>query len=143
MATVRVVPTTAPDVESRIVQMTQTFVRCFNEGDFDTIASLYAEDAICMPPNQRSAPGIESIKELFKWFRNAGTSNLKLTPTHIVQGTEFVLTNGTYSVNTTLPNGTAFTDLGKYLCVYEKQNNGEYKVLYDCWNSDVPVPMTH
>ncbi|HWR36774.1 MAG TPA: nuclear transport factor 2 family protein [Clostridia bacterium] len=138
MATVRAIPSQVSDIENRIQSMTQLFVRCYNEGDFETLASQFTNESVVLPPNQRSAPGISAIRELFKWFHDAGANNLKLDVTNIVQGTEMVLVSGTYSITMPLPSGTHFHDRGKYLTNYQRQNNGDYKIIFDCWNSDLP-----
>jgi ketosteroid isomerase-like protein len=51
---------------------------------------------------------------------------------------------GTYKITMTMPGmDKPMDDHGKYLTIWEKQNDGSLKIKVETWNSDVmPVSMT-
>src|SRR5262245_34992793 len=53
---------TAAD-ETALKEITQTWFKSYNGVDADTIAALYAEDAVLMPPNRPAARGRAAIRE--------------------------------------------------------------------------------
>lgn len=52
-------------------------------------------------------------------------------------------TSGKYQLSFTDEQGRTVRDKGKYLMVWKKQQNGEWKVLFDTSCSDLPVLHTH
>jgi uncharacterized protein (TIGR02246 family) len=134
----KVVPTPISETETKIRSLTQEWARLYNEGDFDTLASLYLPDAVVLPPNQRAAPGTAAIRDLFKWFRDAGATSLKVETTRIVQSPELALEMGVYSLSRLMPIGGHTTDRGKYLTTLQRQSTGDWRIVFHCWNSDLP-----
>lgn len=142
MATaVRPITTAISEVETRVRNMTQEWARLFNEGDFDALAALYLPDGVILPPNQRLAPGTMAIRELLKWYRDLGVTDLKCETTRVVHSPELVLEIGTFTCTITPPTGTHIRDMGKYLTTLQRQSNGEFRIVFHCWNSDLP-PVT-
>ena len=48
---------------------------------------------------------------------------------------------GTYTMSGTSPDGTTWSDEGKYVEIFQNVN-GEWKIATDIWNSDTPLPGT-
>jgi ketosteroid isomerase-like protein len=48
-------------------------------------------------------------------------------------------TSGTYDLHANAPDGSAFSDHGKYLTTWKKDASGAWKVAYDMFNSDMPA----
>lgn len=45
---------------------------------------------------------------------------------------------GTYSVTLSLPGmSQPVTDIGKYLTIWQKQNDGTFKIKLEIWNTDI------
>src|SRR5215216_2041270 len=49
--------------EAALKAATQTWLTAYNAGDADTIVSLYADDAVLMPPHAGVASGKAAIRE--------------------------------------------------------------------------------
>ncbi|MBE3072836.1 MAG: DUF1579 family protein, partial [Acidobacteria bacterium] len=47
---------------------------------------------------------------------------------------------GNYTMTMAFPGAPAVTDKGKYVEIHKKQADGTWKVKYDSWSSDLPVP---
>ncbi len=106
----------------------------FNAKDAAKIASLYADDAVLMPPNQPMVKGRADIEAHWKGQIQQGGTNLQLTPVESAISGSHAFEVGTSSV--ALPGGQ--TDPGKYAVVLKRVGN-DWKIAYDIYNSDAPA----
>lgn len=105
----------------------------FNAKDAAKIASLYADDAVVMPPNQPMVKGRANIEAHWKSEIQQGAANLQLTPVESAISGSQAFEAGTSTM--TLPGGQ--TEVGKYLVVLKRVGN-DWKIAYDVYNSDAP-----
>jgi len=112
-----------------------------NTGDFDLWISLWADDGVQMPPDTPARIGKEQIREAMKPAFDQ--MNLDIT-IHIEEAKvygDLGLTRCTYTLKMT-PKAGGETIIAKPdskdLCLYERQSDGSWKIIYDCNNSNVP-----
>jgi uncharacterized protein (TIGR02246 family) len=132
------------DKESDIAavkDMLKKYMKGCNTGDFDFWMSLWADDGVQMQPDAPARIGKEQIREnmkpVFDQFNLKGELG-------IVEGKVYGnlgLTRCTYTLDLTPKAGGEtihFMPDGKALTVYERQSDGSWKIVYDCFNSNVP-----
>lgn len=108
--------------------------------DDSTIVSLYAPDAVLLPPNQERLVGSEAIGNNF-----AGLEPLKATlvlaPTGVVIAAsgDLAVEEGTWTYSMPMADGSTYNDNGKYLETWKKVN-GAWLIQYDAWNSSTAPP---
>lgn len=139
MATARSL-TPSIDFKARIEMLHKEGLRAFNNRDVDKLVSFYAPDALVMAPNQPSATGLNAIRQLYHLAFEMGFSNFNAEITRVVPSGELVITSGTYSIDLKT-SSQMLSDHGKFLSIYQLFKNGEFKVLFDIWNTDLP-PFT-
>jgi ketosteroid isomerase-like protein len=108
--------------------------------DLDKFVSFYASDATLYPPGMPKVTGTESIREALKGLMSAPGFALELMPAKadVAASGDVGYTSGSYAV--TMTGGA---EKGKYVVVWKKQANGEWKVIEDIFNADEnPVPST-
>jgi uncharacterized protein (TIGR02246 family) len=121
--------------------LSQYAVGC-NTGDFDLWISLWADDGVQMPPESPLRIGKEQIREGMKPAFDG--MNLEIAITSIDEARVYGglgLTRCTYTMKMTPKEGGDAINVmpdGKALTLYEKQPDGSWKVVYDCFNSNVP-----
>ena len=125
--------------ETALKEITQTWMKSYNAGDADTIAPLYAEDAVLMPPHAPVARGRAAIREFIaKDSAGAKSAGVKLVP-----GAETAGVSGDWGWNSgsyTIQDGSGKTlDSGSYLSVSHKVD-GRWLYVRDTYNSDQPLP---
>jgi ketosteroid isomerase-like protein len=110
-------------------------------GDVTSIVSLFAEDAVVMPPNDTSVYGRDEIRswweEYFTLFRV--TSSVETECDVSMNGDQaFVRTS--FSV-TIVPKqqGPRILDDIRSLTVWKQDVDGEWKITHWIWNSTKPV----
>ena len=93
----------------------------------------------CFPPNATSAATKEAIRNVWKdMFASPGLV-ITWQPTRVQVGKsgEMAWVSGTYELTMNDASGKPINDRGKYLEVWEKQTDGNWKCAADMWNSDL------
>jgi len=110
--------------------------------DLERTLAYYSEDAIVLPPNATRAATKETIRKV--WKDILATSDLAITwkPAKVKLGKsgEMAWVSGTYELTMNDASGKPANDRGKYLEVWEKQPDGNWKCAADMWNSDLAGP---
>jgi uncharacterized protein (TIGR02246 family) len=129
---------TATRDEAAIRAQTQSWGKAFNGGDPKGVASLYAEDALLLPPGASGVAGRASIEEFFTKeiasAKGAGAVFILNPNTDVGVSGNTGWESGTYSVTV---NGSV-VETGKFLSVSRKIN-GKWLYIRDTWNADAPV----
>ena len=127
-------------VESAIASLNTSFTAAMAARDTDTVANFYADDARFLPANGPRADGRQAIRAA--WASFLRMPGLSLTPQSsqilISDAGDMVVDIGTYHLKMDGPKGP-IEDVGKYVTVL-KQVGGEWKVVVDIFNSDMPAP---
>jgi ketosteroid isomerase-like protein len=108
----------------------------------DDILSFYADDAVLLPPNAPIATNRNAILQSWAGILGLHTSvSWKWTKVEVAQSGELGYIYGTYKI-TVYPSiqSAAMSDTGKYVEIWKKQPNGQWKCIVDTYNSDLPVP---
>jgi len=131
------------DVEAdkaAVREMLNQYAVACNTGDFDLWISLWADDGVQMPPDTPARIGIEQIREAMKPAFDQMTLDMTITSIEDakVYG-DLGLTRCEYQLDMTpKAGGEIIHTTGKALTLYERQSDGSWKVVYDCFNSNVP-----
>jgi uncharacterized protein (TIGR02246 family) len=110
--------------------------------DLERWVSFYADDAAVYPPGIPMVTGKDTIrKTMAAFFATPGVSlSLQLTKVEVSRSGDLAYCSGTYTGTMNDPKGKPVTDRGKYVVVYEKQPDGNWKCVADIYNSDLPAP---
>ena len=131
------------DNESDIVavkDMLNQYAKGCNTGDFDFWMSLWADDGVQMPPDAPAVVGKEQIREnmkpVFDQFNYKVGIDILEAKVHGDLG--LTRCNGTVAV-TPKAGGETIHSLpdAKALTLYERQSDASWKIVYDCFNSNV------
>jgi ketosteroid isomerase-like protein len=120
-----------PGRTARIEDIAALMEAAFNAHDAAALASLYADTAILMPPNE---PMVRGGAEIQAWFERAlaRLRSVRIRVTESRREGEHASQAGTF---TTSADANADTRSGKYVLLL-KQHAGDWKIQYDIWNLD-------
>jgi ketosteroid isomerase-like protein len=121
-----------------VLAVDQIWVKAYNSNDVDTVASLYDEHAVLLPPGAPGASGRAAIRAFFAKDMAASAKAgvaFSLGPKRDggVSG-DMGWASGTYVVK---DKSGHVVDTGKYLSVSVKKG-GKWLYFRDTWNSDGP-----
>lgn len=110
------------------------FEQAIQKGDSAALAAMYASDAVALPPNSESVHG-SGILSLWGGFIRMGVKDLTLHTTDLKGSADLLAEMGTYEV---FGDNHKSLDKGKYVVAW-KQENGQWKLYWDIWNSNLPA----
>ena len=135
-------PDTSAAARKAIDAANASWARLTSAGHADSIADLYAADAVVMPPNMATVHGRDSIRAFFATI-NTVKPTLELKSVSVwgsgSAATEMGRWTWTWPAGITRPPGVPSVDSGKYV-VRWVQENGKWLMAQDIWNSDLPLP---
>jgi uncharacterized protein (TIGR02246 family) len=108
--------------------------------DLEKFVSFFAEDASFLPPDMPMTQGKESIRAAAgQMFALPGFNvTWKANKADVGASADLGYTLGTYELTTNDAAGKPVTSVGKYVTVWKKQDDGQWKVVADCFNPDGP-----
>jgi len=114
------------------------FQKAVRDTAWSTWANLYTSDAQLGPPN---GPAVSGHDALLAW---AGTvppnRDFTLRQVDVDGRGDLAYVYGKYSWVLMIPGQPEAPDSGKYIEVWRKQADGNWKITRDVFNSDVPLP---
>jgi uncharacterized protein (TIGR02246 family) len=131
---------TEASAEAAIRETAQAFAAAANAKDAAKIGSLYAEDAVLMPPNEPAVRGRSSIQAYWQKLIDAGARDVSLTTLAVATSGSVGYESGNYQFTMAAPNAQPATDRGKYLVGLRRDADGKWRLVYDSFNSDLPCP---
>lgn len=123
-------------IEAKIHKMNKKMVEQMLKGEFTT--DYYADDAISLPNQQPMLQGIEAIKASNEQAKAAGIKfeSFDIKPVKIMINGNMVTEIGTYDMSMKIPNmPELYKETGKYLTLWEIQEDGELKIKVETWNT--------
>ena len=132
------------EVLKQIQAAEEAGIRAFGQRDSALSASMYAPDAVLMLTNMPAAKGAD-IGPLLKEMMADPNFSLTFNTDKVEAAAsgETGYTRGTYKLTATDPKSKKVVrESGKYLTVYAKQADGNWKIVEDMSNPDAPaVPV--
>ena len=111
--------------------------KAYNAGDAVTVAALYTEDGVVMPPNAGASTGRKAIQAFIEKDLAANKGNmLEIESVESSKSGDLGFARGTWRMKD--PSGKIL-DEGKWIEV-RKMVDGQWRIHRDIWNSDRPLP---
>lgn len=121
------------------------FVSAMMAKDNAAMLSLYTDDIISLPSYHKMIKGKKAMAEMMEKDKSNPNkvTDFSLTTTDVIPSGNLVLEIGKYALTVEMKGmDKPWKDVGKYLNVFEKQNDGSLKLKADIWNSDInPLEM--
>jgi ketosteroid isomerase-like protein len=129
-------PAGAQTAQSSIEANNADFVAKYAAKDTIGLAQLYTEDAVAFPPNEDRVAGRESVQKMWQGWIDAGVTDLTLKSTQVEESGNLAYEEGTYSVKIPGSDGKTSEEIGKYIVVWKKGADGEWRMHRDIWNTN-------
>jgi ketosteroid isomerase-like protein len=114
----------------------------YREGNADSLATLFADNVIQMPPNQPPTVGIENFRKGWSQSFQWGKWNFSIKAQEVKMNGDLGVELGKYTLffepNSSSPV-PAIKDTGNYVVHWQKFNN-DWKIVWDAPVSTVPLP---
>ncbi|MFZ3331619.1 MAG: DUF4440 domain-containing protein [Candidatus Acidiferrales bacterium] len=108
--------------------------------DVDATVAYYSDDASLLPPNAPMASDKASIRAAWAGLLGPGTTlSWQATKVEAARSGDLGYVIGTYQLEGKDASGKEESDRGKFVEVWKKQADGNWKAAVDIFNSDLPV----
>lgn len=125
--------------EAAVRRLTQEWVLACNTRQLDELIDLYAPDALVLRSNLAPIRGAMAVREFFHASLEAGLGEVALDPLRVEVVGDVAHEVGRYSALVPGTAGKRREERGKYLWVFAKQSSGDWKLVSECWSSDLTL----
>lgn len=133
--------TTAEADVAAINDIWTRYAGSISSGDLDSWISLWADNGIQMAPDAPAVIGKEQIRAKYESIFPQFIFKMAITNEEVRVGGDWAFSRGTYTASITPKAGGETAEIdGKYLTILERQTDGSWKIVRDCFNSSVPPP---
>ncbi len=108
--------------------------------DIEKFVTFYSPDASFYPAGMPVVTGAGAIRETIEKMASTPGFSLQFSPTKadVAASGNLGYTTGTYESTMNDAAGNPMTEKGKYVAVWKKQSDGQWKVAEDIFNADAP-----
>ncbi|MGA7505473.1 MAG: nuclear transport factor 2 family protein, partial [Candidatus Sulfotelmatobacter sp.] len=110
-----------------------------NMRQLEELAELYAADALVLRSNLPPIRGAAAVREFFFASLEAGLGEVALDPMRVEVSGDLAHEVGRYSALVPGTVGKRREERGKYLWVFARQASGDWKLVAECWCSDLTI----
>jgi ketosteroid isomerase-like protein len=120
-------------------QVVQDWAQACNTKHIDDLLELYAADATLIRSSVPPVRSLPAIREFLISLLEAGLGDVEMESLRLEIMGEIALDLGRCKMLVPVAMGKRREERGKYLIVLVRQPAGTWKILADCWSSDLPV----
>ena len=130
---------TNQEMRAQVAQMNKDMIEMAKAGRYEAMGKYYDENAI-------SLPNYRALEKGYKLILNNNLGKLKggykvidgqKTTTDLIMGIDMMVDIGTYTLTVTFPGlSEAKTDMGKYMNVWKKDREDNWRIVAETWNAD-------
>lgn len=128
------------ELKKKVQAMNDEVAKMMVANDAAGMWANYSADVISMPSYEPMLKGLTACKESYKQMMESGMkmTAFKSVVTDVIDAGNYVVDIGTYEISMTIPGmDMPWDDHGKYMTIWEKQDDGSLKVKVETWNTDV------
>jgi uncharacterized protein (TIGR02246 family) len=109
------------------------------DGDMDRWISLWSDDGIQLPPETPAKKGKQKIREAMQPLVDLYQWNISIHPEETHVSGNWAFSRGNYSwAWTPRGEGENMEGRGKFLTIFQKTDDGSWRIARDCFNGNGP-----
>lgn len=128
------------ELRKQVQMMNDKYAEQMVDGDMNALWDYYTEDVISLPSYEPMLKGLDACKMSTQKMEKSGMkiTAFSTTTTDVMQSGNLVVDIGTYKITMQIPGmDMPWDDHGKYLNIWETQDDGSMKLKVETWNTDV------
>jgi ketosteroid isomerase-like protein len=128
------------ELKKKVQAINDMYAEKMVSGEVDELWQHYTEDVIAMPSYEPMVKGLDANKKSWEEMKQSGVkmTAFKTLVTDIMKYGDLVVDIGTYEIAMSIPGmDQPWNDHGKYLTLWEMQDDGSMKIKVETWNTDV------
>jgi uncharacterized protein (TIGR02246 family) len=127
------------DAVAEITRATNEWGEAFRSGDISDTMAFITSNAVMIPPNHPAVIGTEAIEAWARGMFEAATiQDIEIAVDDVRVADGWAVSHGEWRMTMTAGD-QVMSDTTRYVVVWERQEDGIWKVAHDIWNSSLPV----
>ena len=132
-------PTTGSRAETAVRQLVQDWAQACNIKHLDDLVELYSSDATLIRSNVPPVRSLPAIREFLFALLEAGLGDVEMESLRTEVFGEIAFELGRCKMLVPVAMGKRREERGKYLVVMARQPAGHWKIVADCWSTDLNI----
>ncbi len=128
--------TTMTQGRAEVDEANHRFMEAMERGDAASVAALYAEDAVVLPPDASMVSGRPAIEEFWRGLIGAGARGVNLETLRLAGSGEVLHEVGRATITIQPEDGESNTLAMKYVVVWQRDPSGRLALAVDMWNGE-------
>ncbi len=129
-----------PDFEQLVLD---DYIMPYKTGDIERWLEIFADDAVGMHNTLPALEGKQALRHFAETVHNTfNIEQLDVTVDSVISEGDWALTRGSFVADFILKDGDAGNRgnprQGKYILLWERQNDGTWKIILDMGNNNTP-----
>jgi len=125
--------------ETAVRRLSQDWAIACNTRHLEDVLDLYGADAIMYRSNQPAVRGPAALREFFVAALDAGLGEAALETARVEIAADMAYEAGKFTALVPGVGGKRREERGKYVRVFSKDAEGDWKITLDCWASDLTL----
>jgi len=130
------VPENKEATQDELSQMNKDFARFINQKNAAAAANLYDENAMLLPPNEKTVSGRTEIQKYWQSAIDAGVGDVSVSTVEAHSNGALGYEVGRYYLTTHNSNGITTPETGKYVELLKRDSSGKWISICGIWNAD-------
>jgi ketosteroid isomerase-like protein len=129
-------------IEETLRNADATIQNAIAQKNIDTLMSFYAQDACLLPTAEPKVEGKDAIKKEWQHiFAIPDFANKsQLTKVEVSDDGSMAYTMGSYLATMQGEDGKQVQEPGKWITIWKKQSDNQWRIKVDTYNTDIPPP---
>ncbi|MGA2002719.1 MAG: DUF4440 domain-containing protein [Terriglobales bacterium] len=120
-------------------QVVQDWAQSCNNRHIDDLVELYSADATLIRSSVPPVRSLPAIREFLLSMMAAGLGDVEMESLRLEMMGDIAMDIGRCKMLVPVVMGKRREERGKYVVVMARNSNGNWRILADCWSSDLPV----
>jgi uncharacterized protein (TIGR02246 family) len=121
---------------AEVDEANRRFMEAFERGDAASLAALYAEDAVALPPDAPMISGRAEIEKFWQGLMAAGARGINLVTLRLAGSGDVLHEVGRATITIQPEGGETSTQTVKYVVIWERDPAGRLALAVDTWNGE-------
>jgi len=120
-----------------IRETNQRYIELHPQGDVAGLMELYVDDAVLMPPGEAPVVGLSNVQLSWEaFFEELTVEEAESEIDEVIVFGDWAYSRGHYAETyRSNKDGTIQVDEGKFSGLWQRQEDGSWKIARDMWNS--------
>jgi len=127
--------------EVAVRKLMQDWALACNTKHLEDLTDIYASDALVLRPNHPPVRGTAAIREYFVATLDSGFGEAELEPIRLEVFGDIAYEAGRCKALVPIAVSKRREERGKYITLLARQSNSEWKIIADCWSSDLSLSV--